>query len=183
VKSGKAYVKISVTAGPRENYSYFTPLAQMLISANVDRSWRRRSAITHVLKATSMRAIRSRSGAFEWARSPRFFDCHAFKRNRQEECVQMPVKIARSAPRPSFGLPELLVAIHTSRQSCYKAGKSANIHASSGVIRGIPAKDKITLRNRARVLEAELGGLAGRLHVPAQVRQGVLSLYSRKEFQ
>ena len=52
----------------------------------------------------------------------------------------MPVKIARSAPRPSFGLPELLVAIHTSRQSCYKAGKSANIHASSGVIRGIPVK-------------------------------------------
>jgi predicted TIM-barrel fold metal-dependent hydrolase len=37
VKSGKAYVKISVTAGPRQNYSYFTPLAQMLISANVDR--------------------------------------------------------------------------------------------------------------------------------------------------
>jgi len=28
------------------------------------------------------------------------------------------VKIARSAPRPSSGLPELLVAIHTSRQSC-----------------------------------------------------------------
>jgi predicted TIM-barrel fold metal-dependent hydrolase len=37
VKSGKAYVKISVTAGPRENYSHFTPLAQMLISANVER--------------------------------------------------------------------------------------------------------------------------------------------------
>ena len=36
----------------------------------------------------------------------------------------MPVKIARSAPRPSFGLPELLVAIHTSRQSCCKAGKA-----------------------------------------------------------
>ena len=49
---------------------------------------------------------------------------HAFKRNRQEECVQMPVKIARSAPRPSFGLPELLVAIHTSRQSCCKAAKA-----------------------------------------------------------
>jgi hypothetical protein len=32
------------------------------------------------------------------------------------ERVQMPVKIARSAPRPSFGLPELLVAIHSSRQ-------------------------------------------------------------------
>src|SRR6201993_3041015 len=50
------------------------------------------------------------------------FACHAFKRNRQEECVQMPVKIARSAPRSSFG--ELLVAIHTSRQSCCKAGKA-----------------------------------------------------------
>jgi hypothetical protein len=36
----------------------------------------------------------------------------------------MPVKIARSAPRPSFGPPELLVAIHTSRQSYCKAGKS-----------------------------------------------------------
>ena len=34
----------------------------------------------------------------------------------------MPVKIARSTPRPSFGLPELLVAIHTPRQSCGKAG-------------------------------------------------------------
>src|SRR5215510_2831407 len=52
------------------------------------------------------------------------FDCHAFKRNREEECVQMPVKIARLAPRPSFGLPELLVAIHTSRQPCCKAGKA-----------------------------------------------------------
>ena len=79
---------------------------------------------------------------------------------------------------PSTIVRAALVAIHTSRQSCYKAGKSANIHAS-----GIPAKDKITLRNRARVLEAKLGGLAGRLRVPAQVRQGVLSLYSRKEFQ
>ena len=37
VRSGKAYVKISVTAGPRQNYAYFTPMAQMLIAANVDR--------------------------------------------------------------------------------------------------------------------------------------------------
>ena len=35
----------------------------------------------------------------------------------------MPVKIARSTPRPSFGLPEPLVGIHTSRQSCCKAEK------------------------------------------------------------
>jgi predicted TIM-barrel fold metal-dependent hydrolase len=37
VKSGKAYVKISISGGPRQNYGYFTPLAQMLIGANVDR--------------------------------------------------------------------------------------------------------------------------------------------------
>jgi hypothetical protein len=36
----------------------------------------------------------------------------------------MPGKMARSDPRPSFGLPELLVAIHTSRQSCCKGGKT-----------------------------------------------------------
>src|SRR5215831_10942301 len=52
------------------------------------------------------------------------FDCHAFERNRQEECVQMPVKIARSTPRPSFGLPELLVASHISRLAFRDAAKS-----------------------------------------------------------
>ena len=36
----------------------------------------------------------------------------------------MPAKIARSAPRPSLGPPDLLVAIHTSRQSCSKAGRA-----------------------------------------------------------
>ena len=48
----------------------------------------------------------------------------------------MPAKIARSAPRPPFGLPDLLVAVHTSRQSCSKAGESANISARSGVYPG-----------------------------------------------
>jgi len=37
VKSGKAYVKISVSAGPRDSYAGFAPLAKQLISANVDR--------------------------------------------------------------------------------------------------------------------------------------------------
>ena len=37
VRSGKAYVKISVTAGPRADYSGFVPLAKALIAANVDR--------------------------------------------------------------------------------------------------------------------------------------------------
>ena len=36
----------------------------------------------------------------------------------------MPEKITRSAPRPSFGFPEPLVAIHTLRQSCCKAAKA-----------------------------------------------------------
>jgi hypothetical protein len=52
----------------------------------------------------------------------------------------MPVKIARSAVRPSFGLPELLVALHTSRQ-LQQGRKSANIRVSLGVIRGIPANN------------------------------------------
>jgi predicted TIM-barrel fold metal-dependent hydrolase len=37
VKSGKAYVKISISGGPRANYGDFKPLAQTLIAANVDR--------------------------------------------------------------------------------------------------------------------------------------------------
>jgi hypothetical protein len=52
------------------------------------------------------------------------FDCHAFKRNRQKECVQMPVKIARSAPRPSFGARAAGSHPHLVRQSCCKAGKA-----------------------------------------------------------
>ena len=36
----------------------------------------------------------------------------------------MPAKIARSTPRPSFGLPELLVAIHISRLASKDAAKS-----------------------------------------------------------
>jgi len=37
VRSGKAYVKISVTAGPRTDYTPFVPLAKMLIAANPER--------------------------------------------------------------------------------------------------------------------------------------------------
>ena len=36
----------------------------------------------------------------------------------------MPGKMARSAPRPPFGLPEVPVAVRTSRLSCRKAGKA-----------------------------------------------------------
>ena len=37
VRSGKAYVKISVTAGPRPDYTDFVPLAKTLIAANPNR--------------------------------------------------------------------------------------------------------------------------------------------------
>jgi len=37
VRSGKAYVKISVTAGPRPDYAGFAPLARTLIAANPER--------------------------------------------------------------------------------------------------------------------------------------------------
>jgi hypothetical protein len=49
----------------------------------------------------------------------------------------MPAKIARSAPRPSFGLPELLVATHISRPGFQGRRKIATIHAGLGVIRGM----------------------------------------------
>jgi hypothetical protein len=54
--------------------------------------------------------------------------------------VPMPGKMARSATRPPFGLPEgagsrpHLASVFQGRR------KSNNIHASSGVIWGIPAK-------------------------------------------
>jgi hypothetical protein len=39
----------------------------------------------------------------------------------------MPRKMARSDPRPSFGLPEVLVAVSTSRLSCKRAGKTRHV--------------------------------------------------------
>ena len=36
----------------------------------------------------------------------------------------MPGKMARSAPRPTFGLPEALLVVCTPRLSCRKAGKA-----------------------------------------------------------
>jgi hypothetical protein len=44
-------------------------------------------------------------------------------RARREECVPMPGKIARSPPRPPFGLAEVPVTVGTSRLSCGKAVK------------------------------------------------------------
>ena len=35
--------------------------------------------------------------------------------------------MARSDPRPAFGLPEVLVAVSTSRLSCKRAGKTRTL--------------------------------------------------------
>ena len=40
-------------------------------------------------------------------------DGHVFKSGRRQECVQMPAKIVRSAPRPSFVLSKVTVAVQT----------------------------------------------------------------------
>jgi hypothetical protein len=63
------------------------------------------------------------------------FDGYAFKSNRWEECVPMPGKMARSATRPPFGLPEVPVAVRTSRLSSSQAGKAlifTSVRESSG---------------------------------------------------
>jgi hypothetical protein len=50
----------------------------------------------------------------------------------------MPGEMARSTPRPPFELPEGLAAVHNLTSVLQEGRKNANIHASSGAIRGIP---------------------------------------------
>ena len=70
----------------------------------------------------------------------------------------MPAKIARSAPRPPFELPKVMVAVRTSPLSCWKAGKTrifTPVRESSGKSRidivGLSAVDPIAATSR-RVL-------------------------------
>ena len=85
----------------------------------------------------------------------------------------MPVKIARSAPRPSFGLPELLVAIHTSRQSCSKAGK-ARIFA---LVWELSGESRIQTEFFSALLGADSDGLGGQ---PPEVARGPKATVSDK---
>src|SRR5258707_4836103 len=74
-----------------------------------------------------------------------------------DRTVPMPGKMARSATRPPFGLPEdagsrqHLASVYQGRR------KSNNIHASSGVIWGIPAKT--CRRSRSLGEPEEIAGL------------------------
>ena len=56
----------------------------------------------------------------------------------------MPAKMARSAPRPPSGLPEVAVAVPNCAFALQGARKIENIQASSGVIWGIPAKREMS---------------------------------------
>ena len=56
-------------------------------------------------------------------------------------------KIARSPPRPPFGLPDAPVAVRTSRLSCGKAGK-ARIFTQFGIHPGNPGPYKFVLSSR-----------------------------------
>jgi len=63
----------------------------------------------------------------------------------------MPVKIARSTPRPSFGLHELLVASHISRLASRDAAKSllsTLVSGSSGECRVREEREKRERRER-----------------------------------
>ena len=62
----------------------------------------------------------------------------------------MPGKMARSAPRPPFGLPEVLGSRPHLASVLQEGRKNANIHARSGVIRGIPVE---TLAQAARPVD------------------------------
>ena len=53
----------------------------------------------------------------------------------------MPAKMARSAPRPPFGLPKVMVAVRTSRLSCWKAGKARIFTPVREFIRGIRSRE------------------------------------------
>ena len=66
----------------------------------------------------------------------------------------MPAKMARSAPQPPFGLPEVTVAIRTSLLSCGKAEKpriSMQVRESSGESRIELVADVITIADRCKL--------------------------------
>src|SRR5262249_39927454 len=83
--------------------------------------------------------------------------CHAFKSNRQKECVQMPGKMARSDPRPSVGLPEVLVAVSTSRLSCKRAGKTRTLMPVWDSSRESRLRRLEPIRRRARMMQTTRG--------------------------
>jgi hypothetical protein len=66
----------------------------------------------------------------------------------------MPGKWAKSAPRLPFGLPELLVAIHTSRLSCGKAENARTCSRRFGSHLGNPSSSRQSDRQSSRGIPA-----------------------------
>src|SRR5262249_40577161 len=64
------------------------------------------------------------------------FDSHAFKSNRQKECVQMPGRWPDQALDQAFGLPEGAGRRPHLASVFQRNRKSPNIHTGSGVIVG-----------------------------------------------
>src|SRR5262249_13281159 len=67
--------------------------------------------------------------------------CHAFKSNRQKECVQMPGKMARSDPRPSVRVTRSAGSGQHLASVLQEGRENANIDASLGFIWRISAHE------------------------------------------
>ena len=92
----------------------------------------------------------------------------------------MPAKIARSAPRPPFELPKVMVAVRTSPLSCWKAGKTrifTPVRESSGESRMIA----ICL-DRTQVRRRNPGVDLVRARLSCAVRLAIIALASVREF-
>jgi hypothetical protein len=67
----------------------------------------------------------------------------------------MPRKMAKLAPRPPFGLPEVRVAVCTSRRSCGKAGRAqifTAVRKPSGESQFEPLRERVENINMRRAL-------------------------------
>jgi hypothetical protein len=62
----------------------------------------------------------------------------------------MTAKMARSAPRPPFGVPGITAVVRAASLCCQKRRKSAKIHAGSGFIWRIPVYCFPELAKRAQ---------------------------------
>src|SRR5260370_21724728 len=69
------------------------------------------------------------------------FDGHAFKSNRQKECVQMPGEMARSDPRPSARVTRGAGSGRHLASVLQEGRENANIDAALGFIWGISVKE------------------------------------------
>src|SRR6516164_4618103 len=75
-----------------------------------------------------------RDSAQAGATAAETFRCHAFKSNRQKECVQMPGKMARSDPRPSVRVTRGVGSGQHLASVLQEGRENANIDAGLGFI-------------------------------------------------